>query len=194
MAKGGVEWGSLVSQKIDVWRTRRSHRQLEQILEKTDLDEEALAARMEADDATSALIEEALEAGARTHRDEKRRLLAGVVAEALEGGTPPTDHDHQLLRTVSELEPADVHYLARFRQTAQDYAKTRLEAQEVEGWPGESLLIAPTAAALVRAGVLAVQPGGGYSGGGLILTAYGDLFLDWLTEDPDGAHYFAPPS
>lgn len=197
-----------IAQTISRWRTKRAERQVEQILERTGFDDQGLAYLMGASEAVSALVEEAIETGARTAHDEKRWMLAAVVAEALAGGKPPTDHHRQLLRTVAEIEPADVHFLARFRATsredgdqvaqeahsrnAPEHAKPVLLPEAVEGWPGESILTMPTVAALIRAGLLVSA--GRWDSRLLELTQYGETFLEWLAEDPSVAPYFAPPT
>lgn len=185
-------FGELVASVVGTYRGRRARRQLEQISEKTGLDEAQIAGRMAEDEEISGFIEQAIEAGAQTTSDEKRRLLAGVVADALAGGAAPTDHNRQLLRTVAELEPLDVHYLARFRDTVAQGGRDNLRAEDVEGWRSDSLLTAPTAAALVRAGLLVPVSSLDYPT--MQITAYGLVFLDWLARDPDASPYFEPPA
>ena len=189
IAKGTLDALAPIGRAIGRRRAARAERQAEQILERAGLDEQELADRMEADDATSALVEDVLEVGATTPHDEKRRLLAAVVAQALAGGAAPTDHHRQLLRTVAELEPLDVHYLAEFRKPGQEPSQHRMLVEK------SNQLAAPAAAALIRAGIVLPSATSNDLGTPVILTLteYGNLFLTWLIQEPGAQGYFAPP-
>ncbi len=118
------------------------------------------AAIMEADERTSASVEGAIEAGAETPFE----VQAPPAGRRRGRGTPRGRCADRPRRpsTVANRgggRALDVHYLAHFRMTVQDSTERRWpRPEDVEGCKVGALPAAPTAAALVRAGLL--QPTG----------------------------------
>lgn len=166
------------------------------IRSQSGLSDEEIEERLGTDGVALELVEVALDTGQRTENEEKRRLLALVAARTLLGRQGESaDRKRTLMRTVAEIEPIDVHLLACL-QRREDAANGPILAEAVEGWLGDTVFLEPSLGALQRAGLVAfggIDGGGATFGGGMLygVSRYGQMFLDFLLEDPGSANYFS---
>jgi hypothetical protein len=179
----------------------------------TDLEPEELRRTVEDYPVIAEILAIAGEEAARTASDEKRYLLAQVVAAALRGDATPGQVDAllYLARTVVVLDPADITLLViigttpdgEARPTEEFPVKGEDEQMEdtytrtvdvrnkelVDRWPAPRALLNPALASLEQAGVIEQRKA--YLGGGAAtwaLSGYGEMFLDHLLTDWAAGH------
>ena len=179
--------------------------------ELTDLEPEDQRRVVEDNPVIAEMLAIAAEEAARTASDDKRYLLARVVAAALRGDATPGQVDAllYLTRTVAQLDPADLTLLVIVGTTEDGNARPT-EPFAVQGedkqdedsyqrsvyvhmkelmdrWPAPRELLSPALASLEQAGV--IERRRGYVGGGAAswaLSGYGELFLKHLLVDLGG--------
>jgi hypothetical protein len=183
----------------------------EMLEELTDLEPDELRRTVEDNPVIAEVVGIAAEEAARTATDDKRYLLAQVVAAALRGDATPGQVDAllYLTRTVAALDPADLTLLVIIGTTSdgsprpKDDFIIKDEDQQVEDtytrpvdvrnkelvdrWPGPRDLLHPALASLEDAGV--IEPRMMFIGGGAgtwALSGYGELFLRHLLVDLGG--------
>jgi hypothetical protein len=178
----------------------------EMLEELTDLEPEELRRTVEGNPVIAEIVGIAAEEAARTASDNKRYLLAQVVAAAMRGDstTGQVDALLYLARTVAELDPADLTLLIIIGTTAEgqprpieplekgdgeikDYRVTVPREELAARWPAASELLDPALASLERAGVTERRNPTFYGGDvGWALNGYGELFLGHLLTDLGG--------
>lgn len=138
------------------------------------------------------MVDLAWEEAARTASEDKRRLLAQVVAAAIRGDENTAIDDLQfLLRTVMALDPAHVRLLvviswpySRHRSvTGVDRPKEGMERFDMLGrWQGGPALLDAALAMLEREGLIVStgEQAGGNENRWWALGPYGNLFLKFL--------------
>ena len=181
--------------------------------ELTDLEPEDLRRTVQDHPVIAEIVAIATEEAARTASDDKRYLLAQVVAAALRGDASPGQVDAllYLTRTVATLDPADLTLLVivgttpdgdrrptevfpakredRRREVEETYTRVMdiPNKELVDRWPGPRELLSPALASLEQAGVIEQRKV--YLGGGAAswaLSRYGELFLRHLLVDLGG--------
>lgn len=176
-------------------RIRRAEDVAAKIRAQSGLAEQEIEGLLGEDGVAFELVDAALDVGQRTEDEEKRRLLALVATRALLGlPLEQADYWRTLMRTVAEIETIDVHLLACLRR-GEEAMKGPIRAEGVEGWRGDTVLVEPSIAALLRAGLVASGgiDGEGVSSGGHAMygtSSYGRVFLDFLLSDGGSGHYF----
>lgn len=101
---------------------------------------EALAETIESDPFVAQLVEHGFEAAARSAAEEKRWMLAKVVAAAVRGDDARIHELDLFLRTVTELEPYHVRVLCEIASPRVGVG--RLAGTSLEGaWDEEELAI-----------------------------------------------------
>lgn len=183
----------------------------EMLGELTDMEPEELRRTVQENPVIAEIVGMAAEEAARTASDDKRYLLAQVVAAALRGTATPGQVDAllYLTRTVAALDPADLTLLVIIGTTPEgdvrptEEFEVKDEDQQVEDtykravdvrnkelvdrWPGPRDLLHPALASLVQAGV--IEQRRVFLGGGAAswaLSGYGELFLRHLLVDLGG--------
>jgi hypothetical protein len=159
---------------------------------------EELRLTVEASPELAELVSLAWEEAARTASENKRRLLAKVVAAALRGDSDAlVDAAPFLLRTVIALEPAHVTLLVviatraapearHVPQTPGKGSRPVAASRLTRGWQASEDLLHPALATLEREGLIYSEVDVGEGSWGL--RPYGMRFLAFLEEagEPDG--------
>ncbi len=86
------------------------------------------------------------------------------------------------MRTVAQVEPIDIHLLACLQR--EEKARTGpVQAEQIGGWRGDTVLLEPSLGALQRAGLVRLEVLMG--GTAHRVTRYGHEFLDFLLRDTE---------
>jgi hypothetical protein len=126
------------------------------------------------------MVHLAWEEAARTASEDKRRLLAKVVAAAISGNTDTAAIDELsfLLRTVMALDPAHVSLLVVATSKTAG-GRPHIDSIRADRWSGSRALFEAALATLEREGLIypdsTSSPRSVWNVGG-----YGQLFLDFL--------------
>jgi hypothetical protein len=134
------------------------------------------------------LVGRAWEAAAETASEDKRRLLAKVVAATLRGDSDALVDDAPfLLRTVVALEPAHVALLVVIATPRLDETRSanpwEVDRKEMMlRWKAPEYLLHPALAALEREGLVDGKRGLGGGVGHWTLHPYGTRFFQFLKE------------
>jgi len=171
----------------------------EMLEELTDLEPGELQRTVEDNPVIAEIFAMAAEEAARTATDDKRYLLAQVVAAALRGEATPGQVDAllYLTRTVVALDPADLTLLVAIGTTEDGepresgrprHVRAWVSREELEGrWPSPHDLLDPALAMLEQQGLIR---GLDYDDLGLVklwmLLPYGQQFLEHLLTDLGG--------
>jgi hypothetical protein len=196
-----AEWtGDLIAMVAFVrsTRTERATDFFRQVEANSGKTAEVLLDLMEREDMFSEIVERGIEAAGRSARFEKRRLLARVVASALDGTGLATLQDHQLLiKTVDAIEPPHVQLLVLLatpkagqgRLVGTPWEGRWTEPSILDQWPGLGTMIRPLLAVLEREGLVeSVDPGTWDSiEDNFAPSAYGRLLLQFLADDDLGS-------
>jgi hypothetical protein len=160
--------------------------------ELSGLSDEELRHAVEDNPVVAEIVGRAWEAAAETASDDKRRLLARVVAAAIRGdATADVDELQFLLRTVIALEPAHVTLLVVIgtpREGRGQMAGRMLDGWVIRGemrakWTGSADLLDPALSVLEREGLITRYGAGDDSGEiGYSVNSYGKRFLAFLQE------------
>jgi hypothetical protein len=167
------------------------------LLEDTGRTADALMEVMEHEDLFSEIVERGMQAASRSASASKRRLLARVVASALDGTGMATPDDHLLLvKTADAIEPAHVQLLVlvctpqanvcQYSGTAIEGALTEFDV--VVRWPEVKDTFRPLIATLVREGLAEDAGAATYRQiAAYRPTRYGRMFLRFLAQEDLGS-------
>lgn len=181
-----------LAQIVEAVRARRRTQLAEfgrHLQEETQLDEEALARAIIASEELGALVLDALEAAMKAAAEDKRWLLAKVLAVAFSGDDARIDEVALLLRTVTGLEAPDIRLFAEFaRPRPQNYAGVPMvgaipESELASVLPSDQAdLLAPIIGRLSHEGLVRDESEGTFDRfePAWSPTAYGYRFLHYL--------------
>jgi hypothetical protein len=147
------------------------------------LSPEKLRRTVEDNPVIAQMVDLAWEEAARTASEDKRRLLAKVVAAAMRGDADAEiDHLPFLLRAVMALDPAHVTLLAIVatpRQAVEEGPLGALgRAELLDRWTAAEDLLDPALAALEQQALIGII--GPYGSGWWTLRPFGRRFFDFL--------------
>jgi hypothetical protein len=163
----------------------------EMLEELTDREPEELRRTVEGNPVIAEIVAIAAEEAARTATDNKRYLLAQVVAAALRGDSTPGQVDAllYLTRTVVALSPADLTLLVVIGTNEDGKPRTgdeRVTQEEMrDRWPSHPDLLDPALAMLEQQGLVVAHVDYGVPRF-WVLQPYSQQFLDHLLTDLGG--------
>jgi len=189
---------SVIISAVGLARQRRATEFAGDLQDEVHRTSDAIAALVDGDPRIAQLLGDAWEVAAGSASYEKRRLLARVVARALED--PPDDARIEaalyLVRTLDVLEPGDVRMLVLVAVPRDDPDWTQFHRIEglycteelVQAWGLDGSLAGPTLALLRREGLIDGTPPDLMLGRDVwSVTNYGRKLLDHLTDEDSNA-------
>jgi hypothetical protein len=146
-----------------VWtiQMNRARALVDGIRDSSNLDDDEIAARIEAQPQLASLLLHAIEEAMRARTDEQLQLLAKVIAAAVAGDDARIDASAVYLRTAGGLDPADLRVLTAIATPAPDLypdsglVGARRQSDLAERLPNDQqTLLLPIVSALTREGLI----------------------------------------
>jgi hypothetical protein len=168
-----------------------------QLLKDTGKTADVLMRVMEEEDLFSEIVELGMQAASRSASESKRRLLARVVASALDGTGMATPDNHLLLvKTVDAIEPPHLQLLVKLATphpgvgdlAGGPYEGRWTERDLLASWPELGEMLRPLLAVLEREGLVEEAGQGTYNTPppNFAPSPYGRLLLRFLSRDELG--------